>query len=184
MSVIALPDPCLVVLVGAAGSGKSTFAARHFDPSEVLSSDAYRAMIGGDEADQSVTRAAFGRLHRDLGRRLADGRLTVVDATNVERSARRPLLKRAGAAGLDAVAIVLDLPSTVVLARNQARVGRVVVPEVVERHLGRVRVAVDAASGGIHADGFAAVFVLRDPLEVDSATIVRGAVAAGRRARL
>jgi protein phosphatase len=180
MSMIAIPDPCLVVLVGAAGSGKSTFATRHFDPSEILSSDGYRAMIAGDEADQSVTRAAFGRLHRDLGRRLGAGRLTVVDATNVDVSARRPLLKRAAAAGLDAVAIVLDLPSTIVLARNQARSGRVVDPEVVKRHLRRLRSTLDTASAGIQEDGFAMVVVLRDPLEVDAVTIVRTTAAASR----
>ena len=183
MSVIAIPEPCLVVLVGAAGAGKSTFAARHFDPSEILSSDAYRAMIAGDEADQSVTRAAFGRLHRDLGRRLGAGRLTVVDATNVDRSARRPLLKRAIAAGLVAVAIVLDLPAAIVLARNRERPGRVVDTDIVERHLRRLRATVDAESGGIHADGFANVIVLRDPLDVDAATIVRMKADAGPLAR-
>lgn len=179
MSMIAIPDPCLVVLVGAAGSGKSTFTARHFDPSEVLSSDGYRALIAGDEADQSVTRAAFGRLHRDLGRRLGAGQLTVVDATNLDGAARRPLLKRAASVGLDAVAIVLDLPSTIVLPRNQARSERVVDPEVVTRHLRRLRSAIDTA-GGIHADGFTTVVVLRDPREVDEATIVRTPADAGR----
>ena len=88
---LVIPDPCLVVLVAAAGAGKSTFAARHFDPAEILSSDAYRARIAGDEADQRATRAAFEQLHRDLEQRLADRRLTVVDATNVERSARLAL---------------------------------------------------------------------------------------------
>jgi predicted kinase len=183
MPVIAIPDPCLVVLVGAAGAGKSTFAARHFDASEVLSSDDYRARISGNETDQSVTRAAFGRLHRDLARRLEARRLSVVDATNVDRSARRPLLKRAKAAGLDAVAIVLDLPSTIVLSRNEARLGRVVDAEIVERHLRRLRLALDTAVGGIHADGFATVVVLRDPLEVDAATIVRTTAAAMRFAK-
>src|SRR5262245_20485500 len=109
MPEIVLTDPSLVVLVGAAGAGKSTFAARHFKTDEVLSSDGYRALIAGDESDQRVNRAAFGRLHRELEWRLAAGRLTVVDATSVELHARRALLARAAAARLPATAIVLDL---------------------------------------------------------------------------
>ena len=96
--VIAIPDPSLVVLVGAAGSGKSTFAARHFAPDEVLSSDAFRALLSGDEADQRATKTAFSILHREVVRRLAAGRLVVVDATNVEHHARRALVERARAA--------------------------------------------------------------------------------------
>ena len=86
---IVLPDPSLVVLIGAAGVGKSTFAARHFRADEILSSDRYRAIVSGDEADQAATRIAFRLLHRDVRARLAAGRLTVVDATSVEASASR-----------------------------------------------------------------------------------------------
>lgn len=173
MSMIAIPDPCLVVLVGAAGSGKSTFAARHFDPAEVLSSDAYRRLISGDEADQGATRAAFGRLHRDLARRLGQASLAVVDATNVEPFARRALLNHATAAGVEAVAIVLDLPEALVLARNEARTARVVDARIVQRHLRQLRSTLDDTPGGIRGEGFAAVFVLRDPLEVEATVIVR-----------
>lgn len=180
MSVIAIPDPCLVVLVGAAGSGKSTFAARHFDPAEILSSDGYRRLIAGDEADQSATLAAFGRLHRDLSRRLGQASLAVVDATNVGRHARRALLNRATAAGVEAVAIVLDLPDAVVLARNEARAARVVDAGIVQQHLRQLRSTLDDTLGGIRGDGFAAVVVLRDPLEVDAAVIVRTSQVPGR----
>ena len=121
--VIVLPDPCLVVLVGAAGSGKSTFAARHFAPSEVLSSDAFRELVSGDAADQAATGAAFAALHAALSRRLRDRLLTVVDATSVQAHARRQLTRRAAEAGVPAIAVVLDLPGTVVLARNAARPG-------------------------------------------------------------
>lgn len=173
MPVVEIPDPSLVVLIGAAGAGKTTFASRHFDTSEILSSDAYRAMISGDETDQRVTRAAFGRLHRDLAARLGAGQLTVVDATNVETTARRALLRLAGSARIDAVAIVLDLPRTVVLDRNAARPGRVVDESVVQRHLARLRLAIDGEHAAIIAEGFATVAVIRDPGELDRVTVIR-----------
>src|SRR5919197_5801069 len=106
--VVRIPDPSLVVLVGAAGSGKTTFAARWFAPEEVLSSDALREVVSGDAADQRATRSAFGILHRALTRRLAAGRLTVIDATNVQAYARRALLRRSALAGVPAVALVFD----------------------------------------------------------------------------
>jgi predicted kinase len=173
VTIIAIPDTCMVVLVGAAGAGKTTFAARHFDPSEILSSDRFRALVSGDEADQGATRAAFGRLHRALTGRLAEGRLTLVDATNVERAARRALLARSNGAGVPAVAIVLDLPAAVVLARNAARFARSVDDAVVLRHLDRLRHTVDGRGDRLRAEGFSQVVILADPREVDEVRIVR-----------
>ena len=173
MIELVIPDPSLVVLVAAAGAGKTTFAARQFEPAEILSSDAYRARISGDEADQRVTRTAFEQLHRDLDRRLADRRLTVIDATNVERSARLALVTRAATAGLPAIAIVLDLPSPVVLARNAGRPSRVVPEHVLLRHLARLRESLDRRGGPLEGEGFLEVFVLRDPSEVDAIRIRR-----------
>lgn len=171
MRVIAIPDPSLVVLVGAAGSGKSTFAARHFAADEVLSSDAYRALLSGDEADQRRTRTAFSILHREVVRRLAAGQLVVVDATNVEHHARRALRERADAAGVPAIAIVLALPPGVVHARNGARTERIVNSSVVERHLARLAVAL--GDSGITSEGFEAVHVLGSVEEIDDAVIQR-----------
>jgi predicted kinase len=170
---IVLPDPSLVVLIGAAGAGKSTFAARHFAPAEILSSDTFRRMVSGDEANQAATKAAFKVLHEVLARRLAAGRTAVIDATNVEPSARRGLLIRANAAGIPATAIVLDLPAATVLARNAARPARVVDMAVVRRQLEKVRAGIDGPDPVIASEGFAAIVVLRDPAEVDAVAIRR-----------
>ena len=168
---IRLPVPSLVVLMGAAGSGKSTFAARWFAPGDVLSSDAFRARIAGDPADQRATRPAFAALHRELRRRLAAGRLAVVDATSVSRQARSTLLREARAAGVPAVAIVLDLPPDVVLARNRERAGRSVVPEAAVRsHL--VALARSMAGAGLEGEGFMATWRLRTAADVAAVRIV------------
>jgi protein phosphatase len=170
---LIVPDPSLVVLIGAAGAGKTTFAARHFEPAETLSSDAFRALVAGEETDQRASRAAFGRLHRALERRVAKGLLTVVDATNVERSARRALLARARVAGMPVIAIVLDLPPATILGRNASRPGRTVGEHVVRRHLERLRRSLDGPDGLLRDEGFHQVVVLRDPREVDEVRIVR-----------
>ena len=167
---IAIPDPALVVLVGAAGAGKSTFASRHFAAADILSSDALRAALTGDEADQRANRQAFSILHRELSRRLAAGRTVVVDATNVERHARRALLARAELAGVPAVAIVLALPPEVVADRNRARPGRVVDPEIVDRHLARLTTAVERRE--FAAEGFAAVYLIDSTDGLDAAVVI------------
>jgi predicted kinase len=163
---ISLPEPCLVVLVGAAGSGKTSLAARLFAADEVLSSDAYRAAISGVEADQGVTHVAFRLLHRDLDRRLAAGRTTVVDATNVTAFARRSLTRIASRHGVAAVAIVLDLPGPLVLARNATRQGRIVPEAAVRRHLADLERSLRRDQ--LAVEGFAAIHVLRDAAALDA----------------
>jgi predicted kinase len=168
---ITIPEPSLVVLVGAAGAGKSTFAARHFQRQEVLSSDAIRAAVSGDEADQRATRTAFSIIHRDLARRLGAKQTVVIDATNVERHARRPLVARASAAGLPAIAIVLDLPPELVHERNRLRPSRVVDREVVTRHLHRLAFAL--ARDELATEGFAAIHVIRAGAELVGVIVTR-----------
>lgn len=170
MSTLVIPDPSLVVLIGAAGSGKSTLAARLFAPEEIASSDAFRAIVSGDETDQRASGVAFRILYRTVDRRLAAGQLTVVDATNVLSSLRRPLIRRAKSAGLPVVAIVLDLTADAVHAQNAGR-GRVVDPDVIDRHLAAVRRSVDRDR--LVVEGFDPIVVLRTPLEVAALQIER-----------
>lgn len=172
MSTVVIPNPSLVLLVGAAGAGKSTLAARLFAPDEIVSSDALRAVVSGDEADQSVSGVAFKILHRTVDRRLAAGRLTVVDATNAAATVRRPLLQRARLHGVPTVAIVLDLDAGVVHANNASR-ARIVDPDVVDRHLVAIRRTVDG--GGLSSEGVEQVVVLRDPVDVAALDIERRA---------
>jgi predicted kinase len=169
--VIDLPDPCLVVLVGAAGAGKSTLATRLFAPDAVLSSDAHRALLGGDEADQAATKTAFAVLHRRLSTRMAERRTTVVDATNVTSFARRSLVRRAAGQRVPAIAIVLDLPAHLVLARNATRPGRIVPEEAVRRQLADL--ARSLRRGDLEADGFAAVHHIRTEAELDELQLAR-----------
>lgn len=171
--VLHLPDPSLVVLVGAAGAGKSTFAARHFAPDEVLSSDAFRALVSGDAADQSATRPAFAALHRAVVARLRSRLLSVIDATNVQPHARRSLVARAAEAGVPVVAIVLDLPAEVVLARNASRQAAAVVPEQAVRAQLDALAATLAAGPAVAWAGFDAVHALRSPAEVDAVVVRR-----------
>jgi predicted kinase len=170
VTTIVLPDPSLVLLIGAAGSGKTTLAARLFALDEIVSSDALRAVVSGDEADQTVSGIAFRILHRTVTRRLAAGRLTVVDATNSTPSLRRPLVARARAAGFPAVAIVLDLDPEQVRAQNAGR-PRVVDAAVVDRHLAAVRATIDGAS--LADEGFDPVVIVRTPAELAALDVDR-----------
>jgi protein phosphatase len=135
--LLVLPPDALVLLVGPAGSGKTTFAARHFRSTEVLSSDAFRAMVSGDAGDQDASADAFALLHRAATARLRRGLLTVVDATNLLGSARQPLLRMAQRLGRPAVAIAFGTPLAECLARDVRRQDRHV-PAAVIRHQHRL----------------------------------------------
>src|SRR5690348_16767776 len=92
---LSIPDFAVVLLMGVSGSGKSTFATRHFQRSEILSSDAFRLMVSDDENDQAATKDAFDALHTIADIRLRRRKMVVVDATNVQPEARKPLLELA-----------------------------------------------------------------------------------------
>lgn len=166
---LSIPELSLVVLIGPSGAGKSTFGRRHFKPTEVLSSDYCRALVCDDEADQTATQDAFAVLHFIAGRRLAAGRLTVVDATNVQVEARKPLIALARQYHCLPVAIVFDLPEKVCHERNQQRPERNFGPHVVRQHCQHLR----RSLGGLKREGFSHVFVLSSPEEVDNAVVER-----------
>lgn len=166
---LAVPDLCLVVLVGATGSGKSTFAARHFKPTEVLSSDFCRGLVSDDENDQSASGDAFDVLHYIAGKRLAAGRRTVVDATNVQPEARAQLVKLAREYDVLPVAVVLDVPEEVCAARNAARADRAGMPRrVIQRHQRELR----RSLRHLEREGFRKVHVLRGVEQIAAAEIV------------
>lgn len=166
---IAVPRMGLVLLVGVSGSGKSTFAARHFRPSEVISSDTCRAMVSDDENDQSATADAFAVLHVIVGTRLRRGLLTVVDATNVDKHARAALLDVARDHDVLTDAIVLDLPEQLAIERTLARSDRPFSAPVVQRQHRSLR----RSLRGLRREGFRKVHVLSEAATIGAATIVR-----------
>ncbi|WP_330454390.1 MULTISPECIES: polynucleotide kinase-phosphatase [unclassified Streptomyces] len=166
---LPVTDLSLVVLIGASGSGKSTFARRHFKPTEVISSDFCRGLVADDENDQSASKDAFDVLHYIAGKRLAAGRLTVVDATNVQAEARRQLVRLAREYDVLPIAVVLDLPEEVCLARNAGRPDRADMPRhVIQRHRRELR----RSLRGLEREGFRKVHILRTEEEVDRAEVV------------
>ncbi|KOG27442.1 MULTISPECIES: polynucleotide kinase-phosphatase [Streptomyces] len=166
---LPVTDLSLVVLVGATGSGKSTFARRHFKPTEVVSSDFCRGLVADDENDQSASKDAFDVLHYIVGKRLEAGRLTVVDATNVQQEARRQLVALARSHDVLPIAIVLDLPEDVCRDRNAGRPDRADMPaHVIQRHRRELR----RSLRGLEREGFRKVHVLRSAEEVEEAAIV------------
>jgi protein phosphatase len=166
---ITLDAATLVVLVGASGAGKSTFARRHFRPTEVVSSDACRAMVADDENAVDANEEAFGLLQAIVAARLRRRRLTVVDATNLWSQARRPLVDLAGAYRATPVAIVLAVDESVLQQRAVARTERDLPPHLVRSH----HALLPRALREIGREGFRDVVVLRSPAEIDAVTVKR-----------
>jgi len=166
---IRIPELSLVVLIGASGSGKSTFARRHFRATEILSSDVCRGLVSDDENDQAVTKEAFEVLHFIARKRLAAGKLTVIDATNVQPEARKPLVALAREFHCLPVAIVLNVPERLAQDRNRSRPDRNFGPHVIGQQTQQLR----RSLRGLEREGFRHVFVLKSPEEVDSATLSR-----------
>ncbi len=166
---LTVPELSLVVLIGVTGSGKSTFGRSHFRPTEVISSDFCRGLVADDENDQAATPQAFELLHYIAGMRLAAGRLTVVDATNVQPEARKQLVALAREHDVLPVAIVLDVPEDICVARNAERADRDFGAHVIRRQRDQLRRGLK----GLQREGFRTVHTLRGTAEIAAARVVR-----------
>lgn len=166
---ISIPELSLIVLIGPSGSGKSSFGRRHFKPTEILSSDFCRGLVSDDENDQAATHDAFAVLHFIAARRLAAGKLTVIDATNVMAEDRKALLKLAREYHCQPVAIVFNLPERLCHERNATRLDRQFGPHVVRRQHAHMR----RSLGQLRKEGFNHTHVLYTPEQVDTVELVR-----------
>jgi protein phosphatase len=166
---LTVPELSLVVLIGPSGCGKSTFARKHFKTSEVLSSDFCRGLVSDDENDQAVTKDAFEVLHFIASKRLAAGKLTVVDATNVQPEARKPLVALARQFHVLPVAIALNLPERICADRNKLRADRSFGPHVVRNQSQDLR----RSLRNLEREGFRHIHVLNAPEDVEAAVIER-----------
>jgi protein phosphatase len=165
----SLPELSLVVLIGASGSGKSTFARKHFLPTEVVSSDYCRALVSDDENNLAATDDAFDVLHYVAAKRLAAGRLTVADATNVKPEDRKPLVELARQFHCLPVAIVLNMPERVCQDRNRVRTDRQLPDHVAPKQLQNLR----RSLRGLEREGFRHVLILCSPEEAESVALER-----------
>jgi protein phosphatase len=166
---LEIPELSLVVLVGASGSGKSTFARTHFLPTEVVSSDFCRGLVSDDENAQDATGDAFELLHYIAGKRMTRGRLTVVDATNVQPEARKPLVSLAREHHFLPVAIVFDLPERLCQDRNRDRADRDFGPHVIRNQQRQLKRGLRS----LKREGFRQIHVLDSPEAVESVAIER-----------
>ena len=167
--ILDIPDFALVVLIGATGSGKSTFAARNFAPTEVISSDRARGWVSDDETDQSVGADAFDLVRAIAEKRLKHRRLTVIDATNVRPADRQGWVEIARRWHALPIAVVIDPGISVCIERNKGRADRPSGANVVQRMASEIR----RGLGGLQREGFRQVWKLTSEAEVDSAVVAR-----------
>ncbi len=168
--IIKIPEPSLVLLIGPSGSGKSTFASKHFKPTEILSSDFCRGLVSDDETDQTATNDAFEVLRFIAAKRLAAGKLTVIDATNVQVDARKPLLALAREYHYLTVAIVFKMPAKLCQKRNEARSDRDLKPHVIRQQNQQLR----RSLRHLKREGFRHfVYVMSTPETVEAARVER-----------
>src|SRR5260370_2339061 len=165
---LTIPELSLVVLIGPSGSGRSTFAAGHFLPTEVISSDFCRAMVSDDENDLAATAAAFRVLHSIAGERLRSGRIVVVDATSVQPESRKSLVALGRDHDCLVVAIVFDIPEKLCVERNRGRANRNLPSGVIHRQ----RAQMKRSMRGLQREGFRYFYVLDSVQALDAATLM------------
>jgi protein phosphatase len=166
---LTIPELAVVALVGPSGAGKSSFARKHFRATEVLSSDFCRGLVSDDENSQAATNDAFEVLHFIASKRLTAGKLVVIDATNVQPEARKPIIELARQYHCLPVAIVFDLPEKLCHERNRDRPDRNFGPHVIRQQSQQLR----RSLRNLEREGFRRVHVLRTPEEVEAAEIQR-----------
>jgi len=166
---LVIPERSLVLLMGVSGAGKSTFARKHFRASEVLSSDYCRYLVSDDENNQAATSDAFELLRFIAAKRLAGAKLTIVDATNVQPHARKPLLALAEQYHASPVAIVLNIPAVICLDRSRVRMDRTLNPQVIENQWRELQRSIEC----LGPEGFDPVYVLDTAEQIDAAVVVR-----------
>lgn len=169
MTAITIPDFCLVVLIGATGAGKSSFARRHFKPTEVISSDYCRGLVSDDENDQAFSADAFELVATIAEKRLKNRRLAVIDATNVRAADRRRWVALARQWHALPVAVVLDVDVEDCMRHNKDRPDRQFGPGVPQRMIGEIRKGLR----GLEREGFRQVWRLKGPDEIAAATLRR-----------
>ncbi len=165
---IKVPELSLVVLIGVSGSGKSTFAQKHFKSTEIISSDVCRGLVSDDENNQNATDDAFDLLYFLAGKRLKNGLLTVIDATNVQRESRKGLIKLARQYHCIPVAIVIDLPEKLCSERNEKRPDRNFGSHVIRMQRSQLRKSLK----GLKKEGFRHIHIFKSVEEMEEVKLI------------
>ena len=163
-NVLNVPELSLIALIGISGSGKSTFARKHFKETEIISSDKCRAIVSDDENNQAATEDAFELLHYIAGKRLKNGLLTVVDATNIQAESRASLIRLAKHYHCIPVAIVLDVAEKICQQRNDVRPDRTFGRHVIYQQRSQLRRSLKK----LKDEGFRHIHILRSVEEIES----------------
>ena len=174
---ITIPELSVLVLIGPSGCGKSTFARQHFKPTEVLSSDYCRGLVSDDQNEQAATKDAFEVLHFIARKRLAAGKLTVIDATNVQPESRKPLVALAREFHVMPIAIVFDFPEKLCHERNRIRPDRDFGSHVVRNQAQQLR----RSLRGLDREGFRGVHLFNSPEQLEGLEIERQPMWTNRR---